>query len=131
MNGSLDTNIVLRLLVHDVPEQTRQAAALLDHTTGQLAVADLVFVESVHVLERYYQIERSRIRTLLSEFMRLEKLNCNRVMLDKALIPFVAHPALSFEDCCLAAYAELNGALPLYTFDQKLARQIEGAELVC
>lgn len=130
MSGSLDTNIVLRLLVHDVPEQTRQAATLLDCSAEQFAVADLVFVECAHVLERYYHMERSHIQTLLSEFMRLDKINCNRTMLRKALAPYTTRPNLSFEDCCLATYAELNEAVPLYTFDQKLARQLRGAELV-
>lgn len=130
MNGSLDTNVVLRLLLHDVPEQTRRAAALLESATGQFAVADLVFIECAHVLERHYHVDRTSIQELMSAFMRLDKINCNRVMLQKALSPYVAHSALSFEDCCLAAYAELNDAMPLYTFDQKLARQIDSAMLV-
>ncbi len=37
---------------------------------------------------------------------------------------------MAAEDCCLATYAELNDAKPLWTFDQKLARQAPDAKLV-
>ncbi len=130
MNGSLDTNVVLRLLVQDIPEQTQQAVALVERA-AQMAVADVVFVESAHVLERYYRLSRLDIDELLRSFMQLEVINCNRSMLRQALEYFTAHPALSFEDCCLAVYAELDDAQPLYTFDKKLAAQLPQVELVC
>lgn len=130
MSGSLDTNVVLRLMRHDIPMQTSQAAALLDGADRPFEVADIVFIETAHVLERYYGIDRQTIRVLLSEFMRLDVINCNKTLLEKALTPYATHPALSLEDCCLAAYAEINKALPLYTFDQKLARQAMGVQLV-
>ncbi len=131
MSGSLDTNIVLRLMRHDIPEQTKQAATLLDSARAPFEVADTVFIKVAHVLERYYTVDRLTIKTLISEFMRLESVHCNRELLDASLIPYVAHPALSFEDCYLAAHAEHNKALPLYTFDQKLAHQLDEAVLVC
>ncbi len=130
MRGSLDTSAVLRLLLNDIPEQTKEMAILLRRSKEQLAVADLVFVEMAHVLERYYQLERSDICSLFQSFMRLDVINCNRGMLERALAVFTKHPALSFEDCCLEVYAELNQAEPLYTFDQKLAKQLDQAELV-
>lgn len=130
MNGSLDTSVVLRLMLKDVPEQTREAATILRGAKAQLAVADVVFVEVAHVLERYYQLARGDIVTLLTGFMLLEIINCNRRLFDKVFDLFTAHPALSFEDCCLAVYAENSEALPLYTFDKKLARQLPQAQLV-
>jgi len=130
MRGSLDTSVVLRLLLNDVPSQTQKAAMILRQPKKQLAVADLVFVEMAHVLERYYQLERLDIRDLFQSFMRLEVINCNRVMLEQALESFVKYPALSFEDCCLAVYANLNQAKPLFTFDKKLAKQLDQVELV-
>jgi predicted nucleic acid-binding protein len=62
--------------------------------------------------------------------MQLPELDGNRALFAKALPLFATHPALSLEDCCLSVYAELDGATPLWTFDQKLARQVTGAELV-
>ncbi len=130
MRGSLDTSVVLRLLLNDIPEQTREAAKLLRRSGGQLVVADLVFVEMAHVLERYYQLSRLDISELIRSFMQLEVIACNRELIGPALDSFVTHSALSFEDCCLATAAGLNQAQPLYTFDQKLAKQLSQAELV-
>lgn len=130
MSGSLDTSVLLRLLLGDVPAQTTAAAHVLNAVRGQVAVADAVFIEAAHVTERYYHLSRNDISELLRQFMRLEVVNCNRRMLDGALVLYIDHPALSFEDCCLATYAELNDACPLYTFDRKLANQLSQAELI-
>ncbi len=51
-------------------------------------------------------------------------------MIAKALKIYVIQPVLSFEDCCLSVYAELNDASPLYTFDKKLARQLSQARII-
>lgn len=130
MRGSLDTSVVLRLLLNDIPKQTRQAAEILERPNGRLAVEMIVFVEAAHVLERYYQLSRLDISELMRGFAQLEVISCDRALLTAALDDFVRHPALSFEDCCLAAQAETAKAQPLYTFDQKLANQLAQVELV-
>lgn len=128
--GSLDTNALLRLITKDLPHQRRLVVELLNSTTRQFAVSDLAFSEAVFALSRHYTFSREDIRARLLSFMGLRNINCNRVMLVKALDHFVKHPALSFEDCCLAVYAELNEAEPLYTFDKKLANQLPSTKLL-
>ena len=130
MSGSLDTSVLLRALVRDEPVQTKQALGIIRDTQSQLAVADVAFVEAAHVMQRYYHISRSDICNLITQFIRLEVISCNRLMLDAAMAIYVDHPSLSFEDCCLAVYAELNDAVPLYTFDKKLAVQTTQAQLI-
>lgn len=127
--ASLDTNVILRLLLKDVPGQHIQAAELISRP-GRFAIADTAVIEAVFVLARNYQIPREEIAGAVLEFLRDERYDCNRPLYAKAFPIFTARPSLSFEDCCLAAYAELNGALPLYTFDKDLARQMVQAELV-
>ena len=128
--ASLDTSIILRLLLRDVPEQ-RQLAVDLIAQFDRLNISDIAISEAVFVMGRNYQLPRNKIADALLDFLKDPKYNCNRPLFTRAFPYFVAHPALSFEDCCLAAYAELNNATPLYTFDQKLARQIDDAQLVC
>lgn len=130
LSGSLDTNAILRLTLGDLPDQQKVVMDLLNSSTGQLAVSDLAISETVFALSKHYGIERSEVRDRLSGFMNLKVINCNRIMLTRALDYFVVKPALSFEDCCLAVYAELNGAEPLYTFDKKLANQLPSAKLL-
>jgi predicted nucleic-acid-binding protein len=128
--GSLDTNVLLRLLLKDLPEQHQAIVALLDSSPGSFEVADTAVIEIVFVLERNYSFTRDAIAEDVGGLITLPRLNSNRVLFERALPLFVAHPSLSFEDCCLSVYAELQAATPLWTFDKKLATQTPSARLV-
>ena len=119
----LDTNITLRLLLHDVPEQLHKIVALIDDSKpGSLGIADAVFFECVWILSgKQYNFERELIGKLLLQVADIPQVNCNRAMLEKAVPFYVKHKKISFIDACLAVYAELNGSMPLLTFDKKLA----------
>ena len=121
--GSLDANVLLRLLLNDIPTQHQAAKRLLEQTPGQFAVADIAIVEVVFVLQRAYEFSREHVAEAIEGLMQLAQINCNRTLLEEALPLYAEHPALSFEDCCLAVYAKLDNAEPLWTFDKKLAGQ--------
>ena len=120
---SLDTNITLRLLLQDVPDQLRKIVDLIDNSkSGGLQVADAVFFECVWVLSgKMYNFERELIGKLLLQIADIPQINCNRGMLEKAVPLYVNHRNISFIDASLTVYAELNSATPLLTFDKKLA----------
>ena len=123
--GSLDANILLRLIVRDIPEQSDSALELIDQGK-RFHVADTAIIETIFVLERYYQIPRTEIADIMQVLMGHSKLDLNSELFRKAMELFVQHSKLSIEDCCLAIYAQLNNALPLWTFDRKLANQVDG-----
>lgn len=129
-SGSLDANVLLRLLLNDIPNHHAAVETLFHKAPGQFAVADTAIVEVVFVLERHYAFSRPAITEAITGLMSLAKINCNRIMFQKALQLFIKNKSLSFEDCCLATYAELNNAKPLWTFDRKLANQSQQAKLV-
>ncbi|HEY4963479.1 MAG TPA: PIN domain-containing protein [Candidatus Saccharimonadales bacterium] len=128
--GSLDTNVLLRLLLNDIPEQHTAVKKLIGQATNQFAVADTVIIELAFALDRYYGFSRLQIAEAVDGLMKLEEINCNRALFETTLPLFVNHSGLSFEDCCLAIYAQLNDAEPLWTFDKKLANQVSSARLV-
>jgi predicted nucleic-acid-binding protein len=128
--GSLDANVILRLLLQDVPTQHQAATKLLLSGRGQFAVADTAIIEVVFVLERNYGFTRAQVSEAIKGLMALPQINCNRTLFVKALPLFEEHSGLSFEDCCLAIYAELNDATTLWTFDKKLASQAPAAQLL-
>lgn len=128
--GSLDANVILRLLLNDVPAQHTAAEKLMERPGGQYAVADTALIEVIFVLERNYGFSRPQITEAIKGFMSFPRINCNRPLFNQALVTFEAHSSLSFEDCCLATYADLNGATPLWTFDKKLASQTTVGQLV-
>ena len=120
---SIDTNIVLRLLLRDAPDQLDKVNTLIDGAgQNSLAVADAVFLECVWILSgKMYGFDRELIAKLLLQVADMPQVNCNRAMLEKALPLYVKHTKISFIDACLSVYAELNNAQPLLTFDKKLA----------
>jgi predicted nucleic-acid-binding protein len=129
-SGSLDANVLLRLLLNDLPDQHQAAVKLFGNSSEQFHVADTAIIETIFVLERNYKFTRNAIVETIEGLMSLIEINCNKPLFTKALTLFLKRPRLSFEDCYLATHAELNDAKPLWTFDQKLSKQASSAKLV-
>ncbi len=128
--GSLDANVLLRLLLNDLPDQHQAVIKLFQNALGQFNVSDTAIIETVFVLERNYNFSRSAIVETIQGLMTLVEINCNQPLFMKSLPIFVRNTGLSFEDCCMTVYADLNDAKPLWTFDKKLAKQVSSAELI-
>lgn len=125
---SLDTNILLRLLLRDDAKLFDAALELLARHK-QFAVADQAIIEIVFALGGHYGYSRAAIAGVISELMSNQHLNLNRPLFMKVLSQYVKHTSVSFTECCLAAYAALNKQTPLYTFDKKFARDLPHVEL--
>ena len=120
---SLDTNVLLRLTLKDIPSQFEQAKALIMRDGYRYLVADTAIIEYVFVLERHYRLTRPQIAEMVFGLMTIDKLILNRPLIETALIGYQKYTALSFEDCYLAAVAQSQAALPLWTFDKALAKK--------
>jgi len=120
---SLDTNITLRLLLRDVPEQLDKVLNLIDSSkANSLMLEDAVLFECVWIMSgKMYRFDRQLVGKLLLGLTSIPQIICNKAMLEKAIPLYVSHKKISFVDACLTAYAELNNAVPLLTFDRKLA----------
>lgn len=125
---SLDTNIVLRFLLHDNPVQSPQITQMIAAARpNSFAVADAVLFECVWVLQSgNYQFDRQLIGDLVLRLTRIEQISCNRVMVERVVPLYLKHAAISFIDLALVVYAELNNAQPLLTYDKKMLRQLSG-----
>ena len=114
---SLDTNIVLRLLVRDDPAQTAQAAALV--RDNEVLVTTTVLLETEWVLRSRYRVPRSTILVGLRRLIRLDRLTVDH--------PTVAAGALDWFEAGLDLadalhLASSGSATEFATFDRKLAR---------
>ena len=127
--ATVDTNILLRWLLDDVPQQTQAADALVTGRSRFL-VPDVVFIEVVYVLERVMRLPRATIAQSIEAIFALPGADFDRVLWQGVLGVYETHPELSISDVFLAEQARSRGTLPLYTFDHKLANQLEGAELL-
>lgn len=128
---SLDTNILVRYLVNDDVDQSAAARALAGTLTAEepAFVCREVLVELVWVLDRSYGFSRDAISIAL-----LDMLSREGIVLETS--DDVARAALGyrrgdadFSDLMIAAASRREGALPLYTFDQRASR-IDGVRLL-
>lgn len=128
---SLDTSVIVRILADQHTASYRKILKLLDQDLN-FVVFDMALLETIYVLEKVYHKSRAEICDLILFFLAKydDKIDYNR-SLTRAVFPFyLEHPKLSFADCCLATYAEINNAEPLMTLDKKLATQHPSAKLI-
>ena len=128
---ALDTNVLIRYLTRDNPEQAEAARALLQGlTTDNLGfICREVVIEVVWVLERSYRFSRERIANIVVELVATDTL----VIEDDNDVAQAAaayrEGSADFSDLMILAAANRVGAQPLYTFDRRFAR-LDGTELV-
>ncbi|MDR0837413.1 MAG: PIN domain-containing protein [Propionibacteriaceae bacterium] len=130
MEASLDTNVLARFALKDIPDQYDAALALLSSTTDHYVVADAVFIELAYMLEHHYGLDRNDTCEFIRSLLTIDSLITNAAVVTATCVAYETHPGLSFADCYLAEHAQLMRVVPLYTFDKKLAHQHPAARLV-
>lgn len=126
---SLDTSVLLRIILEDNKALCEAALELLDCPGVVYKVADLVLMEIVFVLENM-KVDRETIVGVLVRIISRPNIETGQVIDFESLYMYVNHPKLSFVNCYLATKAAYDKAEPLWTFDQKLAKQIPTVKLV-
>ena len=121
----LDTNILLDWLLDRDRARTAQIESLMAQAQ-ELHIPDAIVVELAFALEKFYELPRLVVVDNLSKVIDEAVFNCNRTLFRRAIAEYATHPAWSFLDACLLNYAELQNALPVYTFDKKLIIQGNG-----
>jgi predicted nucleic-acid-binding protein len=118
----VDTNVLLRLFTADSPEQSRAAIRPIDgHGPSSIRLTNIVIVELVWTLVRYYKLDRSDIISVIEQLLERVELSFeSRGPLMTALHWFERGRA-DFADYLIAALNEESGATPTYTFDQVAA----------
>ena len=117
---SLDTNVVLRFLLGDVPGQTDKATSLIESRT--VYVTDVIIIEAIYVLEKVYQLSRADICDLIVGFLGFSNVVHNPRFLLDAIDMYRCHQALSIVDCYACHEARAYGN-DLVTLDKRLVNQ--------
>ena len=128
---ALDTNVIVRYLVNDDPQQAEVARALLDGLTPGTPgfICREVVLEVGWVLERAYRFTRAEIADVLMDLTASDSLVVEHADDVAAAAYRYRQGGVGFSDLMVLAAAERAEATPLYTFDRRLAR-MEGAALV-
>lgn len=122
----LDTNVLLRHLIQDYPEQSSESTRLFDQIAlGERCVelSATVIFEAVYILSGRYAIERAAIAQALQSIVEFDSI----VLADKAAIVnaleiYPLQRALSFADCYHAALSLAHCDGEIYTYDRKFSR---------
>lgn len=122
---AIDTNVLVRLIVRDDPEQVRSAEAFV---MSGAWVSHLVLAETMWVLDAVYERSTAQIASALDLLLNHKDLSLQDAdVVGSALEQFKKRPALGFSDCLTLEIARKAGHLPLGTFDKDLAR-LDGAQ---
>ncbi len=121
MSGFLDTSVVVRYLVRDVPAMAEQAAGIIERE-DDLWITGVVLAEIIHVLRSTYLLPRELAIDSLREFLNKRNVACYD--LDKgsavqALLMCRPTGRISVADALIWAAARDSGRNVVYSFDRR------------
>ncbi len=129
MAASLDTNLLLRLVLGDVPEQYVVVRDLITAPGAHYRISSAAIAEMVHALLHHYHFTREQVGTVVHTVLLEPAFDIDRSHIEKTLEAFLKHKALSYMDCFLAEEARVRSDTPLLTFDKDLSRLHTSAQL--
>ena len=126
-----DTNILVRYLVEDDPEQTRLADRLIDSLTSTNPgwVGLTALAETVWVLTRTYRLNRRRIVPILESLLVSREIVIEQSDMVREALRLYRSGKADFPDCLIALSATAAGCSRTVTFDWRAARDA-GMELL-
>lgn len=121
---SVDTNLLVRLVVRDDADQANAAEAFVAKGAW---VSHLVLAETLWVLDAVYHRSPAQIANAVDRMLNHKELTLQDAeVVALALDHFRSRPSLGFSDCLVLEIARKAGHLPLGTFDRNLAK-LDGA----
>ncbi len=121
VSAFVDTNVLVRHLVGDPPDLAARATAYLRKETG-LLVADLVFAETIYVLESFYEVARPKISEAMRALIMMESVSIVDAPLLLRSLEIYEHDRLDFAESYLIASAESTKILQVASFDRSIDR---------
>ena len=121
----LDTNVLVRYLVQDHPQQSRKAARLIEqHCTEESPgyISQLVLAELCWVLARGYGYEKSVIVELLNHLLVTKELKIERTQDAWAALQQFKTGSADYADYLIGQSHYSAGCETTYSFDRKAAK---------
>jgi predicted nucleic acid-binding protein len=121
VSAFVDTNVLVRHLTADPPEQARRATAYLA-SARELLLPDLVVAEVVYVLGSVYGAGRETIARLVRAMVAFPAIVVLDVPLLLRAVEVYEVERLDFADAYLVASAESSGVGTIASFDRSIDR---------
>ena len=122
----IDTNILIRYIIRDDPQQTRSASIFIESLSREKPgfVPLVATAELGWVLNRSYKLRRGEFIQALKSVLNSEALFFeNETLLKQALLIF-AQTNAEFGDCLIASSARSRGCVSTVTFDRRAANTL-------
>lgn len=122
----LDTNVIVRYLVQDEPDQSAVASRVVDALTendpGFLSLVTVV--ELYWVLRRAYKLSPARCTELVEGLLNVRELRVDQESLVRAAVG-ASRGGLDFADALIADLGRVAGCDHTVTFDRRAAESNE------
>lgn len=125
----VDTNLFLRYLTNDVPEQADAVEELLHKAAAgnvTLVTSSVVMAEIVWTLESFYQLERKDIREKIVAILNTAGLTVIEGDLVLQAITGYVEKNVDFIDAYNVAWMLSHGITEAYTFNRKHFNRFDG-----
>lgn len=122
----LDTNMVLRFVLNDVPEQVKEVETILAAAKTnkvEIHIPQIVVFEIQFCLEKYYEFSKLQISFTLRSLFSAEYIKIPDKPVFLETLHIYKTETCSFVDCFLLAFAKENN-FKLHTFDKKLQKAL-------
>ncbi len=121
MSAYVDTNILVRHLTGDPPDQAARATRFLAEA-DELLLADLIVAEVVYVLESFYEVERPRVAELVRAILAFDRVRVGDEELLLRAVEVYEIDRIDFAEAYLVASAERSGVDAVASFDRSIDR---------
>jgi predicted nucleic-acid-binding protein len=121
----LDTNVLVRYLTQDDPEQTALANRLIEETLSadhSGFISTVTLIELIWVLESAYGCERAAAATILERILRAKPFSVEHADVAWQAMRRYATSRADFADCMIERAGHASGCDHTLTFDRVAAR---------
>lgn len=125
----IDTNVLLRYLLDDVPEQADAVESLLEQAAdGKLVLHTnaMVLAELIWTCESYYHLPKDQIREKVLMILNTTGLQVEDYDLATEAVFLYVDKNIDFIDAYNGAWMKRHGLSIAYTFDRKHYNRIHG-----
>ncbi len=121
MTAFVDTNILVRYLTGDPPEQALRATRYLQESED-LLLPDLIVAEVVYVLESFYKFSKTRVAAGIESTIMTRSIVVTDAQLLLRALELYRRYRVGFADAYLIASAERTGVGAVASFDRDIDR---------
>src|SRR3989338_1518256 len=120
---TVDTNVLVRLLVRDDEIQAKKAFLALQKEQD-IYIPIIILIELVWVLESCYEFSRAKITQILEAILDTQQFSVEKRDLIRRVLDAYSNQKVDFVDSGIAQWVAAANAVPILTFDKAAAAKL-------